>query len=348
MKNLFVPARTILAILLLAMLHPGSAAAQDQPAAGNVVLSAVNSTSRAPWQQRLTLGPGDILSISLYGDPAPSEVWPNVAVGPDGRISYLEARDILASGLTIDELRTNLDSALQASSNYLAPHVMITPVSISSKKYFVLGAVVTKGVFTLDRPMTLIEAIARSGGLQTGVFERNTVELADLSHSFVERQGQRLPVDFEKLFEQGDLTQNVPMEPGDYLYIASTGANEIYVLGEVLSPGIVPFSPGTSVIGAITTRGSFTTRAYRQRVLIVRGSLSHPQTFVINTADILKGKENNFRLMPRDIIYVSQKPWQIAEDLLDQGTQAFITSMVVTYTGAKFGVPVSPIIPVNH
>ena len=246
--------------------------------------------------------------------------------------------------MTIDELRTNLDAALLGSRNYLAPHVIITPVSITSKKYLMLGTVVNKGVFTLDRPLTVIEAIARAGGLSTGVFEHNTVELTDLSHSFLVRDGHRLPIDFEKLFQQGDLTQNVALAPGDYLYFASSGANELYVLGAVQSPGIVPFTPSASIIGALTTRGSFTTRAFRARVLIVRGSLSHPQTFVVNTADILKGRTGNFRLMPRDIIYVSEKPWQFAEDLLDQGTQAFITSVVVTYTGAKIGPFFSPII----
>ncbi|HXC98243.1 MAG TPA: SLBB domain-containing protein [Verrucomicrobiae bacterium] len=348
MKKSSVRLRTILAVLLAAMLHPGSAAAQDQPAdassTSNLLISAAGSTNRAAWQQHLTLGPGDILSLSLYGDPTPSEIWPNVVIEPDGRINYLEAREIPAAGLTIDELRTNLDAALLGSSNYLAPHVIITPVLITSKKYLVLGEVVNKGVFTLNRPMTVIEAIAQAGGLETGVFEHNTVELADLSHSFLVRDGHRLPIDFEKLFQDGDLAQNVPLEPGDYLYFASSGANELYVLGEVQSPGIVPFTPSSSIIGAITTRGSFTARAYRARVLIVRGSLSHPQTFVVNTSDILKGKTGNFRLMPRDIIFVSEKPWQFAEDLLDQATQAFITSLVVTYTGDKVGPFFSPIV----
>lgn len=352
MKNLPVRLWTLIAVVLSAKLLAGSAAAQDQPPAApaasapssNIVLSAATSSMRAAWQQHLTLGPGDVLNFELYGDPTPTEIWPNVVVGPDGRIDYLEARDITAAGLTIDELRTNVDAALLGSSNYLAPHVIITPVAITSKKYLVLGTVVNKGVFTLDRPLTVIEAIARAGGLETGVFEHNTVELADLSHSFLVRDGHRLPIDFEKLFQQGDLTQNVPLEPGDYLYFASSGANELYVLGEVQSPGIVPYTQSASIIGALTTRGSFTSRAFRARVLVIRGSLSHPETFVVNTSDILKGKTGNFRLMPRDIIYVSEKPWQFAEDLLDQGTQAFITSVVVTYTGAKIGPYFSPII----
>ena len=57
------------------------------------------------------------------------------------------------------------------------------------------------------------------------MFERNPVELTDLSRSFMVRHGQKLPVDFEKLFQQGDLTQNIAVEPDDYLYFASATAN---------------------------------------------------------------------------------------------------------------------------
>jgi polysaccharide export outer membrane protein len=60
----------------------------------------------------------------------------------------------------------------------------------------------------------MIEAIAQAGGLETGMFEQNTVELADLSHSFMIRNGQRLPVDFEQLFQRGDLSQNIALGAG--------------------------------------------------------------------------------------------------------------------------------------
>ena len=66
------------------------------------------------------------------------------------------------------------------------------------------------------------------------------MELADLSHSFLMRQGKQVPVDFEKLFQYGDLSQNIALEPNDYLYFALSSANEIYVVGEVQSPGLVP------------------------------------------------------------------------------------------------------------
>ena len=347
-------ARTLFACLLATCLPATFVLGQAQPAPvppaaiasdTNIILSATAAKSRAAWQEHLTLGPGDVLNFALYADNAPTEVWQNIAVGPDGRINYLEARDIMATGLSIDELRSAVDAALQRSSNYFTPpHSIITPVALISKKYVVLGAVVNKGVFTLDRPLTLMEAIARAGGLETGVLDRDTVELADLSHSFIVRHGQHLPLDFEKLFQQGDLSQNIPLEPNDYIYFASSGANEVYVLGEVLAPGAAPYSSSASVIGAITTRGGFTAAAYRQRVLVIRGSLEHPETFVVDAADILKGKNSNFRLKSRDIVYVAQKPWQKAEEFLDAGTRAFIQAFIVTYTGDKVGPFIDPIV----
>src|ERR1043166_9410381 len=190
--------------------------------------TASSPAKRAHWQEHLTLGPGDVLNFSLLD--APELTRPQVVVGPDGRVSYLQAQDLVATGLTIDELRARFDKELE--KDYRTPHTIITPASYRSKKYYVLGAVVNKGVFPLDRPTTIIEAIARAGGLETGLFERNTVELADLQRSFLVRNGQRMTVDFERLFQRGDLSQNVPLEPDDYLHFASANDNEIYGTGE--------------------------------------------------------------------------------------------------------------------
>jgi protein involved in polysaccharide export with SLBB domain len=311
------------------------AASVEIESSTNVFLSAPTPTRKAPWQQHLTLGAGDVLNFSMFLNDAIEQPRENVVIGPDGRISYLQAQDVMAAGLTIDELRARLDAEL--GKYYRSPKTIVTPVAIRSKKYFVLGAVVNKGVFAFDRPLTVIEAIGRAGGLQTGVFERNTVELADLPHSFLVRNGQRVPVDFERLFQNGELSQNIPLEPNDYLYFASASANEVYVLGEVAKPGVVNYTPRSSAIAAITERGGFTPTAYKQKVLIVRGSLNHPQTFVVDTAAILKGKAPDFKLQPRDIVYVSQKPWQIAEDLLDTAVTSFVQGAVITFTGVHAG-----------
>jgi protein involved in polysaccharide export with SLBB domain len=316
--------------------------ATSNPAATNLSLSASAGLKRAAWQQHMTLGPGDVLSLALF--QMPDTMRKDVPVGPDGRISFLQARDVVAAGLTIDELRSKLDQAL--STYYQTPRTIITPTTFRSKKYYLLGAVVGSGVYPLDRPLTIVEALARAGGLETGMYERNTVEMADLSHSFLVRNSQHMPVDFERLFQRGDLSQNVALEPDDYVYFALATANEIYVLGEVSFPGTAAFLPRTSLIAAISARGGFTPRAYKTRVLVVRGSLNQPETFVVNTSEIVKGKAPDFRLQPRDIVYVSQSPWVRAGELVDMAAMAFIQGVVVGTTTRKVGPAITePIIP---
>jgi polysaccharide biosynthesis/export protein len=299
------------------------------PSAGtNLSLSATAPSKRAAWQERLTLGSGDVLSFQLFDMPDSART--DVPIGPDGRVSFLQARDIVAAGLTIDELRAKMDQAL--AKFYQNPHTIITPTAFHSKKYFVLGAVVNRGVYPFDRPLSIIEAIARAGGLETGLYAARTVELADLQRSFLVRNGQRVPVDFEQLFQRGDLSQNIPLQPDDYLYFALASANEIYVLGEVAAPGIQVFAAKPSVISAITFGGGFTSRSYKSRVLVVRGSLDNPKTFVVDTAAILAGKAPDFKLQPRDVVYVSRNPWVVAGEILDTAVKAFVTAFTVEVT----------------
>jgi protein involved in polysaccharide export with SLBB domain len=329
----------------LAAAPSGGAASVASPSldvGGNTSFSGTSFARRAPWQQHLTLGSGDILDFALYLNDAPSQARENVVIGPDGRVSYLQAVDIVAAGLTIDELRSRMDAEL--GKYYRLPRTIITPVAITSKKYFILGSVVNQGAYVIDRPLSLIEALGRAGGLQTGVFDHNPVELTDLSRSFMVRSGQKLSVDFERLFQQGDLAQNIAVEPNDYLYFASSSANEVYVLGVVQVAGIVPYTANLGAVGAISSRGGFGDKAYRSKVLIIRGSLSNPELFVINTHEVLDGKAPDFRLKPRDIVYVSRRPWAKAEELLDEGTRAFIEALIVTYTGVKVGPFINPII----
>jgi len=113
------------------------------PAAKSEAAPAVSFSipnKRAAWQEHLTLGPGDVLNFALFDR---TELTRNeIAVEPDGRVSYLEAQGIVAAGLTIDELRAKMDEAL--SSYYRAPRTIITPVAFHSKRYVLLGSVTQK------------------------------------------------------------------------------------------------------------------------------------------------------------------------------------------------------------
>ena len=298
------------------------------PVAGEtngVLFGSSDRPKLAAWQERLTLGPSDILNIWIYGRK--DTLRSQVAVGPDGRLNYLQADGVMAAGLTIDELRAELNKRL--ASQYRNVKVIVTPSEFRSKRYFLLGAVMDRGAYPLEQPTTIMEAIAKARGIATGLLEQNTVEIADLERAFLMRRGRPAPVDFVALFNQGDLSQNIYLEPDDYLYFPSSTLNEVYVLGAVSTPGTMGVSDKSSLLGAITTRGGFTEKAYRSRVLIIRGSVTRPETFVVSVSDILRGKTIDFMLRPKDIIYVADHPWVRVDELLDMAIGSF-TSAIVT------------------
>jgi hypothetical protein len=62
-------------------------------AATNISFSFSAPLKRAAWQQHLTLGPGDVLNMSLLDMPETARA--EMPVGPDGRISYLQAENVM-------------------------------------------------------------------------------------------------------------------------------------------------------------------------------------------------------------------------------------------------------------
>jgi protein involved in polysaccharide export with SLBB domain len=281
----------------------------------------------------LVLGAGDAVNISAVGFPAYARN--QVYVGPDGKLTYLQAQNVQAAGLTLDALRLKLMTDLRRYYKNLI--LVVTPMTFQSRKVYVLGKVVKKGAINLDRPLTVLETVAEAGGLETGLFQQNTVELADLGRSFLMRGNQRMPIDMEALFLRGDMKQNVEVKPDDYLYFPSANSNEIYVLGDVKMQGTQGLLAHTSVHSAIAQAGGFTPKAYTGRVLVIRGSLEKPETFAVDMNDIMAAREKGFRLQPKDIVYIADKPWARAEELLGFAINAFLQGAVSGWAGANVG-----------
>ncbi len=315
-------AKLILQACLLMQLH-----AQDAPPVTETVPGNKAAPSPTSWRTRYELGPGDVINFSLFGRPELDR--PGFRIAPDGTVSYLQAQNIQVAGLTIDEARLVIEKGL--TSNFRSPRVIITPEEVGSKRFTILGKVINKGVVTLERPITLVEAIANAGGIETGLFERNTIELADLDRSFVSRKGEQLPVDFRRLLHEGDMKLNIEIEPNDFIFIASTITNDYYVLGAVVNPGVQGLTPDATVVSAISRRGGLTDRAWTDRVLVVRGSFTKPEAFVVNLKDVLAAKEKDFKLQPKDIVYISERPWAVTEDILKLALSAFATSAASTW-----------------
>ena len=172
-----------------------------------------------------------------------------------------------------------------------------------------------------------------AGGLMSMAGQRDSgaattgQEVGDLRRAFVMRRGERLPVDLDRLINKGDLSQNVLLEPGDFVFFSSMAIKEVYVLGEVRSPGPMTWTENATVVSAIANRAGFNDRAYKSKVVVIRGSLNHPQTFIVNTWGTFEGKQLDFKLEPKDIVYVHYRPFIYVEELLDLAITGFLQSM---------------------
>jgi protein involved in polysaccharide export with SLBB domain len=169
------------------------------------------------------------------------------------------------------------------------------------------------GLYPLNQPTTLLEGISLAGGLFTSRFSGSTEELADLSNSFVLRDGEVLPVDLFALIKEGDMNQNIYLKDGDYVYLPSSLSQNVHVLGAVMQPQAIGYKDKISIVAAIANAKGPTPAANLDKVLIIRGSLSSPKVAVVDFEAILAGRATNVELRPFDIVWVPDRPFKILE-----------------------------------
>ncbi|MCB1076455.1 MAG: SLBB domain-containing protein [Verrucomicrobiae bacterium] len=284
------------------------------------------------WHRRYTLGPGDALNFSMYDRPDLARQA--VPIAPDGTISYLQAVGVKAVGRSIPELRKAIEIAL--SEYHKDPKVIVTPATIGSKRFTIIGKVREPGSYLLDRPLTILEGIASAKGIEVGTVGGSSLELADLERSFVVRNGRKLDVDLASLYYQGQLAQNAFLEPNDYIYVASSLKNEVYVLGSVNRPGRLKMATPLTVTRAITFAGGYNKEAYKQRVLLIRGSIHKPDVTVVDISEILHGKKPDVPLTNRDIIFVDKRPFEMVEKALDSAIFTFVQTVTAESVNDEF------------
>lgn len=293
-----------------------------------------------------TLGPGDAIDVEILG----AEVYRQpVVVGPDGKIYFYLLRGLDVWGLTLAETKALLERELAVFVKD-SGQISISLQNVQSKRVWALGRLATPGLYSMSTPMTLLELLSRAGGIAAMSSTGSVESLADLRHSFIIRQGRLMPIDFYQLMHEGNISQNIYLQPDDFVYVPSSSAREVYVLGAVTRPSPVPCSDLMTLVAAISSVGGTVPGAYQSHVAIVRGSLSKPRIAVVNYRDILRGKATDILLEPRDIVYVPVSPWSFLDRYATYAVETFVRT-VAANAGARTvdasAAPVSPSVPVN-
>ena len=252
------------------------------------------------------VGPGDTLDIEVA---ELADTRRTTRVLPDGMLYYDVANGVNVKGMTITEISNILSERLV--NDYVNPVVSVNVANADSQRFWLLGQVRTPGAFPIQKPTTVIDAISQSGGLLS--YDQNNEvgnpEAADLKRSILIRNGNLVPVDFDALIRNGDMSQNVYIQPGDYLFIPSLTSRSIYVLGEVIAPGPVLYEEGITLLTAVASAGGVDKDAVKSKALILRGGTRDPKVAVVNIDTVMRGREPDLSLEGGDIVWVPRTVW---------------------------------------
>jgi polysaccharide export outer membrane protein len=272
-----------------------------------------------PPTDLFVLGPGDKLEIEMQGN---SSTRAQVTVGIDGKVYFSLLPGVDVAGLTLTQAKARLEQELSKFINQ--PQISLSLTEVVSKSVWVVGRVNRPGTYTLNGSMTLLDALSVAGGTATSPSIITTQNLADLRHSFIMRQGKALPVDFVRLLQEGDMSQNIYLKPDDFVFLPSSLSQQVYVLGAVKNPRSVAYTDNLTLVSAMANVNGFIPDAYVSHVAILRGSLNQPHITIINYRAILTGKATDVPLEPGDIVYVPLTPYRFLTDYADLIVTSFV------------------------
>ena len=262
------------------------------------------------------MGPRDVITLTIHaGGELQNQV--DLTISEKGTINVPFIGPVQAAGRTILELEKIITKPL-AQDYFVNPDVNIAVKEYHSLQYFISGAVKTPGLYEMTSKATLLELIAKAGGVLP---ERGNVAYIQRKSTARSAAGKRknnqqpknefIKVDLKKLLDQGDMTQNEALESGDVVYIPpektlNLAESKIYVGGEVKKPGIFAFQPGLTALNACILAGGFTKFAAPNRTRVIRNHGAKQKIFKINLNDVKKGKIEDIKLLPGDRVHVPE------------------------------------------
>ena len=205
---------TVCTVGALCLAVPAFAQAQ-KPAATAQSMPPVAAVAAAPRPTDpvvpagYVIGTDDVLSIVFWKD---KDMSAEAQVRPDGRIALPLINEVVAAGLTPEQLRAKIT---EESKKYMEDaSITVVVRQINSRKAFITGEINKPGTYPLTSPTTVMQLIAMAGGLREYA---NGKKIVIMRSEY--GKPQRLPFNYNDIIDGKNLQQNIELKPGDTVVV---------------------------------------------------------------------------------------------------------------------------------
>jgi polysaccharide biosynthesis/export protein len=252
------------------------------------------------------VGPDDLLALSVYDSP---ELTRTVRVDADGNIRLPMLKDpIRVRGMVPSQMETAIAKALTKGNVLIDPIVTVTIVEYQSRPVNVVGAVKNPLVFQATRPIPLLDAIARAGGIREDAGSDIVVSQLVMRDGTPSRITQTIPV--RKLIDNADPSVNVMLHGGEEVLVPE--ALKIYVVGNVKKPGAYPVRSDeeTTILQLLALSEGLAPYSAKVAYVYRRTPGGTKTELPVELAKIMKRKSPDVPLQPNDILYIPDNKGQ--------------------------------------
>jgi polysaccharide export outer membrane protein len=247
-------------------------------------------------------------------------------IDADGNINLPLLGRVHAGGMTVQELEADLIRRLR---EYIRePQVIVTVVQFRSEPVFFVGAFRNPGIYPLQGRRTLVEMLTAIGGLQSNASrhikvtrraEYGTIPLPNAIED-PEKKISTVEISMGSLRENVNPAEDILLQPYDVISVER--AEMIYMNGEIGGTRSLELGEkdSISILQALTLSGGFAKDANRDKVRVLRPieNTNRRAEIDVNVKRVLEGKDNDFPLLPNDLVYVPKSYSRIAWNTVGQ------------------------------
>jgi len=276
------------------------------------------------------VGVGDVLNIIVWDHPEltiPQSGNRSAAeagnfVHKDGTIFYPYVGKVSVTGREVTEIREDIAKGLSTYINN--PQVDVNVAAFRSQHFFVSGAVKNPQMIPVRNvPITILDALSISGGMAPDA-DWSSATLTSTSKGVLVTE----TIDLSILLEQGVLKQNRLLKFNDVLHIPRNDALKVFVMGDVANASTQQIGRrGMTLAEALNNAGGINeASANASGIFVLRLNDSALKLVDIYQLDVSMGPRlilsTQFKLQPKDIVYVTSAPVARWNKLLAQLTSS--------------------------